>query len=786
MLASTAVAVPVVGHGLASSRPEASPPSAAAMTKALADLPVRFERNEGQAASASPFLARGAGLRMALGPTGADLAVGGDGNTAPAWASLSLVGADPGAPMAADRRRAGKVNYFVGNDPARWRSNVATFGRLRATGVYPGIDVVWHGAEGGAVEYDFVVAPGADPSPIAVAVDGAESLALDASGDLVATLGGGAGFRQHRPVAYQQRGRARTPVAAAFVLEGNQVRFALGDYDRSRPLTIDPVLAWSTYLGGTNGDFAGSVGVDGAGNVYVGGGTDSTDFPVTQNALDDTCGPDGTCVDPVTKSEGADAFVAKFTPAGDLVYATYVGGSAHDLAVGVGSDHLAVTPAGVVHLSGSTMSFDFPVVNSDRTCPLPQVPNVPLVDVDAFVFKLNASGSELKYSTCLGAKGKIEAPNGMAVDTAGNAYVVGSTASPDFPSLNAGAMGTGGRCLAHAEDPSVTEVPLDAFVSKFGPTGALIYSTCWGGLGQDAARAVAVDAAGNAYVVGYTDSASFPQKNNAGVQSGKGASSWPTGFVVKVSSKPSPKFSTYLGGNDMDDLFDLEVKDNAVYVVGGTGSTDLAAKWPEATNGAYQPAKANPQAATRFDVLVARLVNTGVTNAPVLDRLTYLGGSYDDVGWGIALGVGGVWVTGKAESTTDEPTKTAFPNVGGLQPTCAVDHPGSRYRGTFNSNSPDAFVARLDKRLTTLSFSTCLGGTGEDMGRNLALDPSGNVYISGFTKSPNDDPATADVEQPFPTTEGAEDRTCGVDGLCKVPGSPSLTYDAFVARISPG
>ncbi|MGH9282724.1 MAG: SBBP repeat-containing protein, partial [Acidimicrobiales bacterium] len=478
-------------------------------------------------------------------------------------------------------------------------------------------------------------------------------------------------------------------------------------------------LEWSTFLGGTAIDLGFAIDVDAGGNVYVAGRTLPTDFPVTDGS---------------TPIGSNDTFVTKFSPSGALLYSTLVGGRSID----TGSS-LSVDLAGVVHVVGNTLSPDFPVVNPQDSCP----PVVTSRNYDAFAFKLDPAGSTLLYSTCLGG-GKVDVPfGGGALDAAGNLYVAGGTDSKKFPTKNNAAFGINGKCLAHSGDPDLAE-GRDAFVLKLGPTGKLKYSTCWGGINSDEARGMAVDAAGNVYVGGWTNSTSFPQKRNAGVQTGTGGTE-EVGWVLKVSTQPGPKFSTYLGGNDIGDVKNVAIDGGYVYVSGGTGATDHATKWPDAAAGGAQASYAGG-----FDTYVARLrFEAADPNAPIMDRITYLGGSGRDYPRRMVVRDGAVWLTGETASGD-------FPSVDPLAGTACAP----------TGQSPlDPYVARMDTALTTLSFSSCLGGpTGaEERGLGIAVDAAGTAYVTGYSTS-------ADL----PTTSGAHDTTYN-GGL-----------DAFVAKISPG
>ena len=420
---------------------------------------------------------------------------------------MKLVGANSAAKVEGIEELPGKSNYFIGNDPKKWCTNVPTYRKVTYKGVYPRVDLVYYGNQR-QVEYDFVVAPGADPNQIRMALAGAGfvpaagrpqgvPLHVDPNGDIVAHVGDGE-IRFHKPLVYQpgsgkrqltthnapgagDQGQLTTDsFQGHFILEAsNEVHFHVSNYDRTRPLVIDPTLSYSTYLGGGSNDYASSIAIDSAGNAYVAGYTSSTDFP-TVNALQPHYAG-GSFV-------GLDAFVAKLNAAGSaLVYSTYLGGSADDYGYGI-----AVDSSGNAHVTGFTGSTDFPTVN-----PL-QATNHG--GGDAFVAKLNAAGSALVYSTYLGGSSYDDA-QGIAVDSSGNAYVTGITQSTDFPTVNPLQASYGGGSA-------------DAFVAKLNAAGsALVYSTYLGGSDLDYGYGIAVDSSGNTYVTGRTASTNFPTVN---------------------------------------------------------------------------------------------------------------------------------------------------------------------------------------------------------------------------------------------------------------------------------
>jgi hypothetical protein len=418
---------------------------------------------------------------------------------------LQLVGANPSAPAIGQDELITKTNYFLGSDPSQWRTNVPNFGRVEYQNVYPGVNLVYYGNQG-QLEYDFVVAPGADPGTITLSVQGTQGLGLDGQGNLVLHAGGG-DIVEQAPVLYQENAGVHQAVSGRFVLEGkNLVGFQVGAYDPSRPLVIDPVvsLSCSTYLGGSGGAWGYGIAVDGSGNAYVTGGAENN-FPTTSGAFQSML--QGT----------EDAFVSKLnlnatSPATALLYSTYLGGSnrtSGTLALTVGFG-IAVDGAGNAYVTGSTNTSDFPITSGAY-----QTTYVGNGSQKAFVTKLDATGSTLLYSTYLGGNGVDGISLGtvvgtIAVDGSGNAYVAGPTTSTDFPTTKTTASTTTAAAYP-TWNPSwgsagyVTEIN----TSRSG-LASLVYSTYLpGGPGSGIALG-----AGEVYVTGGGGSA-FPTTSNA-------------------------------------------------------------------------------------------------------------------------------------------------------------------------------------------------------------------------------------------------------------------------------
>lgn len=690
----------------------------AKVLEAFGQLPLSFEANQGQVDKSVNFLARGSGYSVFLTPTEAVLSLRAT-RTQPSTVRhhspaqpestartdttilrLQLVGSNPTAPVKSSSKLSGKSNYLIGNNPRQWHTDISHYAKVKYQGVYPGIDLVYYGNQR-QLEYDFIVAPSANPKNIQFKVTGAKRLEIDKQGNLVLHTDSGA-IRQHRPVIYQDINGKRQNVAGSYVLLGQQkVGFAVAAYEASVPLVIDPVVSYSTYLGGSSSDYGRAIAVDSNGNVYVTGDTNSTTFP-TKNAFDTTV-------------SGRDAFVTKLkltaTGAASLVYSTYLGASGTDIGYGIAVDRL-----GNAYVTGDTTSSNFPLQSAfDSTTS----------GYDAFVTKLNATGDSLLYSTYLGGStgSGTEHGYGIAVDRSGNAYVAGYTGSNDFPTKNPYRSTRAGSSS-------------DAFVTKLNTTasgsGSLVYSTYLGGSSNDYASAIAVDSRGYVYVTGQTSSNDYPTKN--AFDNTLGGSS-DDAFVTKLNpaafGSASLIYSTYLGGTSNDYGYGIAADSNGnAYVTGSTRSTNFP------TQNLYKALGGSA------DPFVTKVNSTGNT----LLYSTYLGGKSEDYASAIVLDSKGyVYITGRT-SSTDFPTKNAFDT-------------------TFN-NYYDAFVMKLNPTASgapSLLYSSYLGGSSTDYGYGIAVDSRNNVYVAGETKSAD-----------FPT-KNAFDSTYG----------GSSATDAFVTKIAP-
>jgi uncharacterized repeat protein (TIGR01451 family) len=571
-----------------------------------------------------------------------------------------------------------KVNYFIGNDPKKWHTAVPTSGAVLYKNIYKNIDLKVYGNES-RIEYDWIVKPGGDPRNIRFKYEKVKGTRVDKEGNLLVETGFGE-LMHKKPVAYQLTGGAvngsRATVESTFKKIGeNAYGFEVGAYEAGLELVIDPVvLAYSTYLGGNMDEDARGIAVDNSGNAYVTGCTYSTDFP-TLNQYQ-------------TDQADLDVFVTKIdtTKSGSasLVYSTYLGGNSHDEGYGI-----AVDNSGNAYVTGDTYSTDFPILNQYQT---------DQTSYDVFVTKIDTtkSGSaSLGYSTYLGGNSE-DYGYGIAVDDSGNAYVTGDTQSTDFPILN---------------QYQTDQAHKDAFVTKLDTTksgnASLVYSTYLGGNSDDRGFGIAVDNSGNAYVTGYTGSTDFPMLNQFQTHQA-GADAFVTKIDTTKSGNASLLYSTYLGGNSDDEGYGIAIDENGyAYVTGYTHSTNFP------TLNQYQSDQVSR------DVFVTKLDTTNSGNASLVYS-TYLGGNSSEFGQGIAVDNSGkVYVTGSTDSTN-------FPTLYPYQQTC------QGYR--------DVFVTKLDTTESgnaSLLYSTYLGGNSSDNGYGIALDNSGNVYVTGTMWSAN-------------------------------------------------
>ena len=472
----------------------------AAVSK-LASAPLYFESNAGQVDASAPFIARGNECSVLLAPTEAQILLGKfsdqDAPIVPRSVRLQLVGANPAAHIAGRELMSAKANYFIGNEPSQWHAGIPLFSKVRVDEVYPGVQVIYYANQSAQLEYDFILHPGVAPEQIHFHITGADSVQVDAAGNLVLKIDNEE-IRQHQPVAYQEVHGARTPVAASYHLNADgTVGFALGQYDHSLPLTIDPVLDFLTYLGGKKLELGHGIAVDGSGNIYVAGETLSTGLP--------TLNPIQFGATNFAKFRGGnnafgDAFVAKYDNTGALQFLTYLGGKTDDGAMGIVYD----TVGNAVWVTGFTDSTNFPLVNPLRSHLTGQNKNAnSVLPVDAFICKLDPSGSTLLFSTYFGGN-SLDEGFAITADADGSIYVTGLTSSTNLPVMPPNAFQTNLSGM------------FDAFVTKLSGSGGVYentYTTYYGGTNVDYALGITVDSSFDAWITGITFSADLPWTN---------------------------------------------------------------------------------------------------------------------------------------------------------------------------------------------------------------------------------------------------------------------------------
>ena len=646
-------------------------------------LPLGFEANQGQVDGQVKYLARGRAYTLFLTSRAAVLSLRSAraGQPATACLRLTLRGATATPVIKGEEKLPGQSHYFLGNDPGQWRTHIPTYARVRYQQVYPGVDLVYYGQQG-ELENDFVVAAGADPGVISWRLEGATGMQVDAAGDLVLAVGGSE-VRLHRPRAYQGSGGERREVAVRYRVRGQQIGFALGSYDRRQTLVIDPVLSYSTYLGGSGGDLAYAIAIDSSLNAYVAGITASVDFPTASGGAQ------------TTYAGGGDVFLSEFNPTGTgLMFSVYLGGSGVDTP-----SEILLDSTGNIYIVGSTLSPNFPTTAGVLQ---PTYGG----NGDAFLTELGPSGSSLVYSTYLGGSG-ADYGTAMALDGAGNVFLTGSTTSRDFPTVNPLQLGNDGAS--------------DAFVAEVNPTGtALLYSTYLGGSNADYGTAIALDGSGDVYVSGYTYSTDFPTQS-AYQSSLAGGSDI---FITELKPASSALvFSTFLGGSSNDRLFAMALDASAnIYLTGDTQSSNF----PVTPNAFQSTNHGGPG-----DAFVTKLA----PGAAALVYSTLLGGTGTDQASALALdSSGAVYVTGLTQSSD-------FPLLDPLQRILGISGAGTCGSTSTTVLCADTFVAKLGPSGSPIS-STLLGGTGPDSGQAIAVDSSGAAYVAGSTASPNF-PATA-------------------------------------------
>ena len=718
-------------------------------------IPLSFEANKGQTDPSVQFLSRGSGYSLFLTQGEVVLNLERQQATTPAQGRkpkpapvdtlrMRLVAANPNAAVTGTDPQPGVVSYFIGNNPKNWNTGIPTFGKVSYAQVYPGVDLVFYGNQR-KLEFDFVAAAGADPSRVQLGFSGGR-LSLGRDGNLqMSAKNGLIVFR--RPTVYQEIEGRRQTIASSFALLGSgAVGFNLGDYDRSKPLVIDPVLEYSTYLGG---GLVNAIAVDNLGHAYVAGSTGGS-LPVSKNAYQTSY--DG------SSNNVFNAFIAKLNQTGTgLVYATYLGGSGSTYG-GDSAYGIAVDASGDAYVTGSTYSTDFPVTPNAYQ----SVNNASSIESNnAFVTKLNPTGTALVYSTYLGGQGGdvvgtvSDYGSAIAVDKSGYAYLTGK-ALGGFP-VTPGAFQTG-------NNESIYQgwyYTGNAFVTKLNQTGmALVYSTFLGGSGSiidnygcgDAGSGIAVDSSGYAYVTGGTCSANFPTKS-AFQSAIKGSGS---AFVTKFNETGTAlEYSTYLGGSGGESGSGIAVDNSGhAYVTGATTSKNFPV-----TSGAFQSTLKGSK-----NAFVSKLdpAGNGLTYS------TYLGGGAD-TGSGIAVdSSGNAYLTGNTSSAN-------FPVTAGSA--FQTTYKGAAYNGS------NVFVTKINQAGTVLVFSSYLGGSGTNEGDSsygIAVSGSGGTYVAGTTGSTD-----------FPVTSGAyETKNSSVASFIakfdlSMTSPPAATTTSLKASVNP-
>jgi len=750
-------------------------------------LPLSFEANHGQADTSVRFLSRGVGYNLFLTATEAvlQLRIADCGlriadstsnaikttnpqsairNPQSAVLRMKLLGANPTSQIEGLDELPGRSHYLVGNDPSRWRRDVPHYAKVRYREVYPGIDLVYYGAPQ-KLEYDLVIAPGADPRAIRMAFAGERRnpirMRLDAQGDLILHTAGGE-VRQSRPAVYQEVDGSRRIIASRYRLYGRgQVGFDIAGYDASRPLVIDPTLVYSTHsMGGER------IVVDAQGAAYVTGATAAADFPLA-NPLQRQIGG------------GIDVFVAKLNAAGTtLIYSTFLGGSGDDSGHGV-----AVDAQGAVYLTGSTLSPNFPGATNPPGGNFAGGP-------DGFVTKLNATGSAVVYSTYLGGA-RDDAGADIAVDGAGAAYVAGYTRSENFP-VTPNAFQT---MLNRGVTPNAN----DAFVTKLSVAGAVTYSTFLGGANDEAIvpgdifatlpLRMALDSSGSVYVTGTTSSRDFPLKN--ALQPVPGGN-FTDAFVAKIdpakSGTESLVYATYLGGNDLDEGRDIAVDaSGSAYVLLDPASFNLPL-----TPGVFGHfarigylAKLNPAGSA---LVYATRLGSGI---PIDPLITNPDSGHDSEDYdslfprferfaGLAVDANGnAYLTGITNSSIFPITPNAFQRRLG----------GGCSFGNFACL--DAFVMKLNANSSALVYSSYLGGGASEFASDIALDAMGAAYITGTSLS-SDYPTTPGAfqaptnHQGFITEISADNRSATVATVSSASFTEPVASESLVSAFGSG
>ena len=713
----------------------------------LAALPLAFEENRGQTDPQVKFTARGDGYHLYLTSTQAIMSLNGrrsidsevrdmmlnkrrgaaatkamllkrkahsQKTASVASLKMDFVGARTDALVGQDLQ-SGKVNYFLGNDPAKWHANIPLFERVEYQQLYPGIDLAFRG-KNRQLEFDYIVHPGADAGKIALAFEGADHLDITSDGNLTIATAAGP-VQLHKPVAFQEKNGQRQPIESWFVAEGNQkIAFGLGLYDHNRELVIDPTVTYSTYFGGGGPDYGTGVAVDGSGNAFVCGASNSTTLPGYNNG-----------------TAGYDAFVTEINASGTLVFTSVFGGSKDDFPAGIAVD------AQGIYVAGTTDSSDFPVtLGAAQTAFLGGTVGG---DNDAFAAKLALNGSSITWATFI-AGSNSDSGLGVAIDGSDNVYVVGETFSN-----NLGGVVGGVNALPNGSAVNLGQATSedDGYIAKLNSTGtAYLLVSYLGGSKGDLATGVALDGSGNIYVAGETFSTDLPVTPSTVVQKQCGTDGNCNGgkddaFVAAIKADLSGyQYLTYYGGSGQDDALAIaaDASGNA-FLTGLTQSTDFKT--------AGSPLQSTLNGTQNAFVLELNGTGTAATYS------AYLGGNSFDSGLAIGLdGASNIYVTGQTTSSSK------FPLVNPTQASL--------------SGTSDAFVSVVSLAQGHLLSSTYLGGSANEdqLFAGIAVDPNDKIYVTGDTNSSD-----------FPTSANPVDGTFG-GNTCLINNASVPCPDAFV------
>ena len=721
-----------------------------------AKLPMVFEMNEGQSDPQVKALSRGSryGLFLTSNESVFVVAPGKNG----AVVRVRTVGSNPAAKVSGVDRLSSTSNYFVGKDQSKWRKNVANYGRVKYESIYPGVDLVYYGNQQ-QLEYDYVVAPGADPNSIRLAIEGASKLHIDRNGDLRLETGHGA-IHQHKPVVYQQIDGTRREIAGSFMLRGNQVSFKLGNYDHNKELVIDPSLAFVTYLGGSGTDEGKALTIASeAGVTMVAGSTASANFPIVSVG--------GVTSYPYTGE--TDGYLAAFNPAGTKLFnSTYVGGTGgENVVTSIAMDNFEVPV--YLYLAGYTTSPNFDVVNAAQPTyggggdgwVAQLVLSLNIITIEPLDYTLTTT---VGFCTYLGGSG-VDEITGIAMEqTTKDVFVTGFTTSTNFPTthgvLQRTFSGTEDAFVArYASGCTTTQEDLDGCTPETTPAGTLLFSTYLGGTATTVGNGIAVytntsSGAVTAYIVGTTTSTSLPAAVSVEPAVKAAVVTDSEAFLFSMSGHGSATyFSDLIGSATTTTTGAAVTTDTAgnIYITGSTDDPTLPV-----ANAIYKHYQGGGS-----DAFVAAYGPGGTAHF-----LSYFGGT----GYDASNAIGVFSSVASGVTTTNlffgGSTTGSFPivNATGLQP-------------TYGGGPSDGFVTMVTNSTSTanpsskwtIGYSTYLGGGGTDVVSGLAVGTSGNARVTGLSNSgsPQANPPTTHL----PVTTGAY-QTTNAGG-----------YDAFLAEI---